>query len=154
MYKHFYNLKRNPFDKTIPTTEAFSTKDLTALTSRIDHLVALGGIGLVCAGPGFGKTFAMRAWANRQNKNTLNFFYVCLSTVTAMEFYRILCTELGLEPSSKKADMFRVIQQHLRYMTVEKGIRTVVVIDEAQYLRAEIRILAPSLGRCRSRHIR
>lgn len=138
MFNRYYNLSFNPFDKTLPTKHAHTTKDFKEVGGRIDHITEQGGIGLICAKPGFGKTFALRSWAEHQNKNRIHFSYVCLSTITAMEFYRMLCLELGLEPSFKKVDMFRSIQEHLCYASAEKQVKTVVVLDEAQYLRADI----------------
>ena len=138
MWNRYYNLSFNPFDKTLASKHAYLTRDFKELVSRTDHLTEQGGLGLICASPGFGKTFAMRSWAERQNKNRIQFSYVCLSTITTMEFYRMLCLEMGLEPAFKKVDMFRTIQEHLSYMAAEKSMKTVVVLDEAQYLRTEI----------------
>lgn len=138
MFLRYYNLAFNPFDKTLSTKHAHTTQDFRELSSRADHLAEQGGLGLICAAPGFGKTFAMRSWAERQNKNRIQFSYVCLSTITTMEFYRMLCLEMGLEPAFRKVDMFRAIQEHLSYQAAEKSKRTVIVLDEAQYLRTEI----------------
>jgi len=138
MFCRYYNLTFNPFDKTLPAKHAFQTKDFKELTSRVDHLVEQGGLGLFCAGAGFGKTFALRSWTERQNRNRIKFSYVCLSTITTMEFYRMLCLEMGLDPAFRKVDMFRAIQEHLTYTHAEKSQRTVIALDEAQYLRADI----------------
>jgi len=138
MFNRYYNLSFNPFDKTIPSKYAHNTKDFKALASRMDHITEQGGIGLMCAAPGFGKTFAMRAWAEKLNKNRTHFSYVCLSTISTMEFYRTCCHEMGLDPSHRKVDMFRAIQEHLSYSAAEKGLKTVIVLDEAQYLKADI----------------
>jgi type II secretory pathway predicted ATPase ExeA len=61
-----------------------------------------------------------------------------LSTVSPSEFYRQLSSALGLEAPFRKADMFKVIQQHMEYMTLSKKIHVIVIIDEAQYLSSAI----------------
>ena len=61
-----------------------------------------------------------------------------MSTVTNMEFYRMLCRGLGLEPGYKKADMFADIQARVRSLVDEKRMRVTVVLDEAQYLSGAI----------------
>lgn len=138
MFRQFYHLERNPFDKTLPVKDAFDTKDFKEANARLDFLVKSGGIGLVTAAPGYGKTFAMRAWSSRLNRNVTTHAYICLSTVSTVEFYRQLCQALGLEPAYKKSDMFRQVQDHLYYESVEKRMQTVITIDEAQYLSIDI----------------
>jgi type II secretory pathway predicted ATPase ExeA len=138
MFSRFYSLAFNPFDKTLESKHAILTKDFKEFASRMDYLTEQGGIGLICAAAGFGKTFAIRSWAAKQNRNRIHFSYACLSTVSTMEFYRSLCLGFGLEPTFRKVDMFHTIQEHLSYSAQEKGIKSVCVIDEAQYLKSEI----------------
>lgn len=134
----FYQLSRDPFAKSLAAGDAYETADMREARGRLDFLSRTGGIGLVCANPGYGKTLAVRSWAASLNSNVTRACYMCLTTVTTMEFYRQLCVALGLEPAYKKVDMFRSIQDHLRYTAVEKRVQTVVVVDEAQYLSAPI----------------
>jgi len=138
MFSRFYNLAFNPFDKALDPKQAHVTADFKEFNARMDHLLDTGGIGLMCASSGYGKTYACRSWAAAQNKNRIHFSYICFSTITTSEFYRSLCYELGVEPAFKKVDMFRAIQEQLSYSAAEKGIRTIIVIDEAQYLKSEI----------------
>ena len=138
MFERFYNLAYNPFSKQIKAAEAYATDDLREVHARLDHLSRTGGIGLVTADPGMGKTFAVRTWAAGQNPNTSKVVYTCMSTVSGMEFYRQLCLELGISPAFKKVDMFRDLQSHLRHLACEKRVRVTVVLDEAQYLSPSI----------------
>lgn len=137
-FERFYNLAYNPFAKTVKPADAHPTEDMRQVHSRLDHLARTGGIGLVTADPGMGKTFAVRTWAAKQNPNSSKVVYTCMSTVSGMEFYRQLCLELGITAAFKKVDMFRDLQAHLRYLAVEKGVRVTVVLDEAQYLSTQI----------------
>jgi len=138
MFKRFYNMASNPFSKELASSDAHATADMAQVHKRLDHLARTGGIGLVTADPGMGKTFAVRAWADRLNPNTAKLVYVCMSTVTNMEFYRQLCYGFGIEPYFKKSDMYRDIQACIRNLVDEKGVRVVVVIDEAQYLPTSV----------------
>ena len=137
MFERFYNLAYNPFSKTLKASDAYDTADMREVHTRLDHLARTGGIGLVTADPGMGKTFAVRTWVAKQNPNTTKCVYACLSTVSGMEFYRQLCLELGITPAFKKVDMFRDLQSHLRYLALEKRVK-VTVLDEAQYLSSSI----------------
>ena len=138
MFERFYNLAYNPFSKTLKASDAYDTADMREVHARLDHLSRTGGIGLVTADPGMGKTFAVRTWAAKQNPNTAKCVYACLSTVSGMEFYRQLCLELGITPAFKKVDMFRDLQSHLRHLALEKRVKVTVVLDEAQYLSPSI----------------
>lgn len=134
MFERFHNMGSNPFSKTIAASDAYATDDIRQVHARLDHLAKMGGIGLVTADPGMGKTFSVRSWSAKVNPNTTKLVYMCLSTVTNLEFYRQLCMGLGLEPGFKKSDMFRDIQTRVRSLVDEKHMRVVIVIDEAQYL--------------------
>ena len=137
-FMRFYNMGSNPFAKGIASSDAHPTDDIRQVHARLDHLARTGGIGLITADPGTGKTFAVRSWADRANPNTTKVVYTCLSTVTNIDFYRMMCAELGLEGSFKKAQMFRDIQNCVRSLVEERRMRVVVVIDEAHLLHASI----------------
>lgn len=109
VFERHFGFSFNPFDKTLPTNMAFATHDFTEISSRLDYLVSIGGMGLICAAAGFGKTYAIRAWAEHVNKNVCRVHYLCLSTVSVSDFYASLCTTLGLEVAYRKTDMFRSI---------------------------------------------
>jgi type II secretory pathway predicted ATPase ExeA len=93
---------------------------------------------LVTAAAGYGKTFCVHAFAKRQNPNLVKVVYLCLSTLSTMEFYRQLSVALGLEAKYRKVDMFRAIQESLEYLSAVKKIHCIVVIDEAQYLTSPV----------------
>lgn len=134
MFRRHYNLSGNPFSKAVATRDAFATDDLRAVHDRLDHLLRTGGIGLVLADPGVGKTFAVRTWAEAQNPNVVKVVYTSMTTVSTTEFYRQLCDSLGLVPTFRKSDMFRDVQAHLRHLADEKRMRVMIVVDEAQHL--------------------
>ncbi len=134
MFKQYYGMSMNPFDKGIRTSDAFLTEDTKAMAGRLDYIRNHPGIALFTAGPGQGKTFALRRFADSLNPNLTRLSYICLSTVTNAEFYRQLCLSLGLEPSHKKTAMFKTLQDFFTGMNTEKRIHCIICLDEAQYL--------------------
>lgn len=138
MFRQFYNMAFNPFCKSIPTSDAHRTDDVAQVGARLDHLARTGGIGLITADPGTGKTFAVRAWADRLNPNTTKLVYTCMSTLTNNDFYRQLAVGLGLDPSTKKSDLFRDIQTCVRNLVDERRMRVVVIVDEAHHLHSTV----------------
>jgi type II secretory pathway predicted ATPase ExeA len=138
MWQQRYQLDRDPFAKSLATKDAWQTLDFKECAQRLDYLERTRGLALVSAAPGYGKTFCMRAFAEKQNANIAKVVYLCMSTLSAIEFYRQLCVALGLESGYRKADMFRELKAHLDYLYTVKKIHCIVIIDEAQYLNAQI----------------
>ena len=138
MYKQYYGMSMNPFDKELSTKDAFITEDMKAMQGRLEHLKNHPGIGLFTAGAGQGKTFSLRCFAEKLNPNITKFYYICLSTVSTSEFYRQLCTTLGLETSQTKSSMFRSIQDFFETMSMNKKVHCMVCLDESQYLNNDI----------------
>lgn len=134
----YYGMRMNPFDKELPSKDAFFTFDMKQMNGRLEHLQAHPGIGLFTAGPGQGKTFCVRHFSDTLNPNLVRFYYICLSTVTTSEFYRQLCVNLGLEVSYKKTIMFKNIQDYLYSMSTNKNVHCMICLDEAQYLNSDI----------------
>jgi len=138
MFKSFYGLTFNPFDKSIPEGYAFCSHDHQQMLSRLDYLKNTRGIGLFTAPSGLSKTFALRCFAKNLNPNLFQLSYICLSTVSVSEFYHQFCFELGLDYNSKKIVMFRNIQERLLNFFKEKRKTFILAIDESQYLNAGI----------------
>lgn len=137
-FARFYNMAFNPFAKGLPAKDAHETEDLRQVRARLDHLCRTGGIGLLTADPGAGKTFAVRTWAAGVNPNTTKVVYTALSTVSNLDFYRLLCAGLGVEPSFQKSRMHADLQACVRSPVDERRMRVVVVVDEAHYLNSSV----------------
>lgn len=138
MFKSFYAMTLNPFDKSLPENHAFKSKDHEQMLSRLNYLKNTRGIGLFTAPPGAGKTFALRCFSQSLNPNLYQLSYICLSTVSVTEFYQQFCYELGLEFGPKKSVMFRNIQDRLLHLLKEKRKTFILAIDESQYLNIHV----------------
>ena len=108
------------------------------MLSRLDYLKDTRGIGLFTARPGMGKSFGLRCFAKGLNPNLYHMEYLCLSTVSVMEFYRQLCCVLGVEPKGGKPGMFQAIQEQILYLYQQKKQPLLLAVDEAQYLSTGI----------------
>lgn len=132
-----YGLEFNPFLKNSKDI-LINTSEFKEISHRLDFLLQSKGFGVITGQPGRGKTTAVRNWANSLNKAKYKVIYVSLSTVTVLEFYRNLASELGLEPKFKKNENFRIIQSEINRMAIDKKITPVIILDEANYISSAI----------------
>ena len=138
-FESYYGFAGNPFDKQeVREIDAFQSGDHEAMTSRLNFLKDSRGIGVFTARPGYGKTFSFRCFAKSLSSQLYRIVYICMSTVSAIDFYRQLCLVLNLEMSNKKSSMFRSIQECLLSSHRDKRLPYILVIDEAHHLNFDI----------------
>jgi type II secretory pathway predicted ATPase ExeA len=138
MFKGFYGMNANPFDKQLREKQGFESRDFKEMTARLNRLKDIRGIGVFTAPPGGGKTFALRCFSKSLNPMLFEMKYICLSTVSVTEFYAQFCEALGVEASQRKAAMFRNIKQRMFSMYKEQRRPLILALDEAHDLDARI----------------
>lgn len=139
MFKSFYGLSHNPFDKQLlKEKDSFISKDHKSMMDRLNYLKGVRGIGVFTASPGMGKSYSLRCFAHSLNPNLFQMEYICLSTISVLEFYKQLSEALGLDIKGGKTAMFKNIQERIYYLYKEKRKPLIIAIDEAQYLNAGI----------------
>jgi len=135
MFNGLYGLSFNPFDKQAnPKQVSFQSEDFREMTTRLNYIKDVRGIGVFTAPPGFGKTYALRCFADSLNPNLYQMAYICLTTVSVTEFYRQFCSVLNLEVSAQRSAMFRNIQERLYLLFKEKRRPFILAVDEAHDL--------------------
>lgn len=132
-----YGLEFNPFLKNSKEI-LVDTNEQKETLFRLEYLAKTKGFGLLTGGAGRGKTTVIRNWANGLNPSLYKVVYSSLSTLTANDFYRNLAQELGAQPSYRKPDNFRIIQEEIARLSLEKRKTPVIIIDEANYINNSI----------------
>lgn len=132
-----YGLEFNPFLKNSKEI-LIDTSEYRETIFRLDYLSKTRGFGLLTGSPGRGKTTIIRNWASSLNPSLYNVVYSSFSTLTANDFYRNLVTELGGQPSFRKPDNFRIIQDEISRLALEKRKTPIIIIDEANYINGAI----------------
>lgn len=139
MFNSFYGLSFNPFDKQqLKEKDHFVSHDFTEMLNRLNYLKDVRGIGVFTARPGMGKSYALRCFAGSLNPSLYHMEYLCLSTISVADFYKELCSLLGVSDKGGKTGMFRAIQEQIFYLYKEKHQPLLLAIDEAQYLSTGI----------------
>lgn len=134
----YYGMEYNPFTKEIDIDALYQSNDYKQMENRLNFLIRSRGIGVFLSNPGMGKTTCLRNTLSRLNKNRYKVIYLCLTTVTVLDFYRLLNDALGLAQTARKSKLFEQIQEELRRLIVDNKMEVVITIDEVQYLKKEI----------------
>lgn len=132
-YTARYGLEFNPFLKNSKEV-LVETQEYKEVLFRLDYLLTTKGFGLLTGSAGRGKTTAVRNWASGLNTSLYKVMYSSLSTLTVNDFYRNLATELGAQPAFRKTDNFKIIQDEINRLVLEKRQTPVIIIDEANYI--------------------
>jgi type II secretory pathway predicted ATPase ExeA len=138
MFEAYWEMRFDPFLKAAPVGEAFESEDYKQASARLRHLNDIKGMGLFTGSPGTGKTKTIKDYADSLNPSLFKVFYLPLSTITSLEFFRAIAIGLGIEPLYKKIDLYNAIQERILSLSRDRRITTVVVLDEAQYLGTKI----------------
>ena len=132
-----YGLEFNPFIKNSKEI-LVNTSEYKETLFRLDYLAKTKGFGILTGSAGRGKTTSIRNWATTLNPLLYKVIYSSLSTLTPNDFYRNLVQELGCEPTCKKPNNFRIIQEEITRLAVEKRKTPIIIIDEANYINNAI----------------
>ena len=132
-YTARYGLEFNPFLKTAKEI-LIETQEYNEVLFRLTYLLTTKGFGLLTGSAGRGKTTAVRNWVSDLNTSLYKVVYSSLSTLTVNDFYRHLAAELGAQPAFRKTDNFKIIQEEINRLVMEKRQTPVIIIDEANYI--------------------
>lgn len=138
MIETYFGMKCNPFQKGTKNIEKYDFLDFKEVQARLTYLLKVKGIALFTGSSGMGKTYSIKYFIEHLNIGLYKTVYLCLSTLTVMDFYRSICIGLGIAPSHKKIDMYKQIQDTIKSLVKDRKITPVIILDEAQYLRTEI----------------
>jgi type II secretory pathway predicted ATPase ExeA len=138
MYLTHFGLTLYPWESNIPAEEMYVSLAMAELSTRLDHLVQLRGIGLLTGSPGAGKSAGCRKMASVLHTGVYKVIYVPLSTANPMDLYKTIAWELGLPTERNRAALYKRIREEVTRLTVDAKIRTILILDEAQNLRNDV----------------
>ena len=144
MYRQHFGLSRLPFEPPAHSDELFLSAGAQEAETRLRHLLALRGIGLLTGEPGCGKTSACRRFTDQLNPGLHRVCYVSLSTGTVIDTYQSIGWSLGLEVPRYRAPAWQAIRREIARLG-EAGQQPLLILDEAHNLRhgvlEELRLL-------------
>jgi general secretion pathway protein A len=144
MYKEFFGLDDTPFTLTPdPRFIVFTPSYNEVLASLYYGLENAKGLIVLTGEVGTGKTTALR-WILRRLDSSVLAAYVFNPRLSIDEFYQHVTQMLGIKDWSNKSDLLNILGKVLEERH-RRGLRTVIIIDEAHelsdYVLEEIRLL-------------
>lgn len=144
MYKEFFGLDDIPFTLTPdPRFIVFTPSYNEVLASLYYGLENAKGLIVLTGEVGTGKTTALR-WILRRLDSSVLAAYVFNPRLSIDEFYHHVTQMLGIKDWNNKAELLSVMGKVLEERH-RRGLRTVIIIDEAHelsdYVLEEIRLL-------------
>jgi general secretion pathway protein A len=140
MYKAFYNLKRNPFEITPDPSFLFPTqRHNEALAALYYGVRRHKGFVVLTGEVGTGKTLLLRCLLQLLKESTdVKYAYVFNGRLSPLEFLQYIAGDLGLPSSGKNKS--ELLLQLANYVVSRgaKKLTTVLVVDEAHHLAADI----------------
>jgi len=135
MYLQHFGLRHPPLGKEL--TEPWDDGILASLAERFNWLLQSPGVGLITGEPGVGKTSALRNLTRTLNPHRYLIIYQAETDFGRIDIYRGLARALGVEPSYRRAQLWRDIKERIHELVDSKQVMPVWIIDEAQNLPPE-----------------
>jgi len=137
-YRAFFGLQKEPFSANLKLGDILKTDELTAVKTRFDYALRLGGSALVTGEIGSGKSTALRYASGQLHPSEYKAFCVTASSGSILELYRQIMAVLGIRGSSSRAVMTGLIRKEITELVEAKKMKVVLIIDEASLLRLEV----------------
>jgi general secretion pathway protein A len=137
MYRDFYGLRDIPFSLTPDPRYLYFTASHREVMANLHYGIQHGkGLIMATGEVGTGKTTMLRAMLARLDRSVLT-CYIFNPGMTVPEFYHYIATSFGIAQFASKSDLLMKLGR-LLMMRHAKGLRSVLIVDEAQGLLPEL----------------
>ena len=135
MHLQHFGLRHAPLSKQ--STDLWDDGAITHFSERFAWLLQSPGIGLITGESGVGKTAVLRQLTRNINPHRHQVVYQPETDFGRIDIYRGLARALGIEPSYRRAQVWRDLKERILEMVDRRQVVPVWIIDEAQNLPPE-----------------
>jgi len=132
IFLQHFGLRHPPLGKEI--TEPWDDGALKPLIERFQWLLQAPGLGLITGEPGVGKTAVLRRQTQALNPHRYHVVYQAETDFGRVDIYRGLARALSVEPSYRRAHLWRDLKLRIHEMVDNQQIMPLWIIDEAHNL--------------------
>ncbi|MDF9408139.1 AAA family ATPase [Pelotomaculum isophthalicicum JI] len=133
MNSPYFFFTREPFSRELSPTEVFVSKGHQELLARLRHAIDTGSLAVITGQVGSGKSTAIRSVMHSLETSRYRYIYLASSQLAPAEFYQSLLYQVNVQLGRGFSENKRLVAQAMLELH-RKGIKPVVVIDEAQEL--------------------
>jgi type II secretory pathway predicted ATPase ExeA len=138
-FRTYFGLQKEPFRPDPSLSEILETEEILGVRERLSYAMELGAVALVTGEVGSGKSTAVRHFVSRLHPSEHRLLSVTAASGSILEIYRLILAELGIETATpSRATLLRTLRHEITYLSSEKKMRVVLLIDEASLLRLEV----------------
>jgi general secretion pathway protein A len=139
VYKNFYHLQRNPFEITPDPAFLFpTTRHNEALASLYYGVTSHRGFVVLTGEVGTGKTLIVRSLLGLLQRKDIAFALIFNPSLSALEFIRYIARDFGVPTTGKAKDEIIYGLNEFLLQRHQKGLTTLLVVDEAHLLSSEL----------------
>ena len=109
MYEEFYEMKRTPFVRNIPSEELYESPAMAEAFARLNYAADRQLFAVLTSDAGCGKSTLIRRFNDNLPKDRYILLYVSDSKLTPKWLYKSLLDQLGLEAGFYRGDAKRLI---------------------------------------------
>lgn len=133
MNSTYFSFKKEPFSRELAPQEVFASSGHQELMARLTHVIDAGSLVVITGQVGSGKSTAIRSAIHSLDTSRYRYIYLASSALTPPEFYRSLLHQVKIRPGRLICENKRLVSEAMLEMD-QKGVKPLVVIDEAQDL--------------------
>ncbi|MAG32921.1 MAG: hypothetical protein CL908_18750 [Deltaproteobacteria bacterium] len=138
MYHEHYGLVRSPFEMTPdPAFLYLGDAHREGLATLVYGVRARKGFVLLTGEVGTGKTTLLHALLSQLDRETLSAF-IFNPKLEPLDFFRMMFDEFGIERECKSKAEYLLTLNHFLIERLEHDLATLLIVDEAQNLSAEM----------------
>jgi general secretion pathway protein A len=137
MYLQFYGLRDIPFSLTPDPRFLYFTASHREVMANLHYGIQHGkGLVVATGEVGTGKTTLLRAMLSKLDRSVLS-SYIFNPGLSVADLYEHLAADFGIDKYSSKSEALMKLGR-LLMMRHSRGLRTVLIVDEAQGLSREL----------------
>ena len=137
MNSKYFPFHREAFVRDLPAEQIFISRGHQEVLARLRHAIEVGCLAVIAGHVGSGKSISIRATAHNLDVSLYRFIYLVHSQLTPSEFYKNLLYQINVQPCRGMSENKRLVSQSMLELS-SKGIKPVIVIDEAQELSVQM----------------
>jgi len=136
-YVRHFSLHEAPFGKDLDDQQLWLPPSKERVRDAIVEAVSERASVMLVGEPGVGKTCLLRSLRSTLPQEGFRLTYCHNATLGRRDFYRQLCTALGLAPSATAAALFHAVSTHVTELGREAKQHPVFLLDEAHLLHQD-----------------